>query len=82
MRTELPSGAHVSGTAPSCITCCRDFTASPFAAPAHASSIAFSACQGTTPLSRCRCMSASCKEEFGHSFAVICACAAQMCFAP
>lgn len=27
-RTELPSGAHVSGTAPSAITCSSDATAS------------------------------------------------------
>ena len=42
-RTELPSGAHVSGTAPRCITCSRDSTASLLAMPAQASNIAFSA---------------------------------------
>ncbi len=44
-RTELPLGAHVSGTAPASSKAEIDFSASGELIPAHARSMAFKTCQ-------------------------------------
>ena len=48
-HTELPFGAHVSGTAPACKSLVIEATASSDEIDAHASSMAFSTCNSATP---------------------------------